>query len=76
MTVNDARREYRQFMSRGDVAHAFARGAVACECDPQLLALRWEADRLLVQLRTVEAAAGTRPLNDPARPLVIEVCLN
>jgi hypothetical protein len=39
-----------------------------------LRALRDEADRLLVQLRGLDAPAGERPLNPPERHVSIEVC--
>jgi|BarGraIncu00222A_1022003.scaffolds.fasta_scaffold69816_2 hypothetical protein len=69
MTVTEARRQYNQFMSRMDVAFAFGHGCSIADGDPRLRALRAEADRLLVQLRTVQAAAGQRPLNPAARAL-------
>jgi len=72
MTVTEALREYREYMSRMDVAFAFGHGCSMSGSDPRLRALRAEADRLLVQLRILEAAVGTRPLNTPGRCVKIE----
>jgi hypothetical protein len=74
MTVAEARREYRAFMSRMDVAYAFGHGCSISASHPTLRALRAEADRLLVRLRALEAAAGERPLNVPGRKISIEFC--
>jgi hypothetical protein len=74
MTVAEARREYRRFMSRMDVAFAFGHGCSMSGSHPTLRALRDEADRLLVRLRAMEAAAGERPLNMSGRKLSIEFC--
>jgi hypothetical protein len=74
MTVTEARREYRRFMSRMDVAFAFGHGCSMASSHPVLRALRAEADRLLVQLRALEAAAGERPLNPPGQHVRIEFC--
>jgi hypothetical protein len=72
MTVTEALREYREYMSRMDVAFAFGHGCSMSGSDPRLRALRAEADRLLVQLRILEAAVGTHPLNTPGRCVKIE----
>jgi hypothetical protein len=45
MTVAEARREYRRFMSRMDVAFAFGHGCSMSGSHPTLRALRDEADR-------------------------------
>lgn len=74
MTVAEARREYREFMARMDVAFAFGHGCSISGSHPTLRALRAEADRLLVRLRTLEAAVGARPLNIPGRKISIEFC--
>jgi hypothetical protein len=66
MTVAEARGEYRWFMSRMDVASAFGHGCSIAGSHPVLRRLRDEANRLLVQLRALEVAAGERPLK-PAR---------
>ncbi len=76
MTVAQARREYREFMSRTDVAFAFGHGCSIADSHSRLRALRAEADRLLAQLRTVQAAAGERPLNAPGSTVSIEFCGN
>jgi hypothetical protein len=62
MTVNEAHRQYSSFMSRMDVAFAFGHGCSISGEHPRLRALRAEADRLLVQWRTVQTATGQRPL--------------
>lgn len=72
MTVSEARSEYRQLMSRMDVAFAFGHGYSISGSHPKLCALRAEADRLLAQPRTLEAAAGERALNTPGRKVTIE----
>jgi hypothetical protein len=72
MTVSEARREYREFMSRLDVAYAFGHGCSIDGGHPRLRELRAEADRLLARLRTIEAAAGERPLNPPGHTISIE----
>lgn len=72
MTLTQARREYRQFVSRMDVAFAFGRG---CSVDANHLTLRGlrdKADRLLAQLRTLEAATGKHALGTPGRVVKIE----
>jgi hypothetical protein len=74
MTLAEARREYRRFMSRMDVAFAFGHGCTISGSHPMLRELRTEADRLLVQLRALEAVAGERPLNAPGRKVSIEFC--
>jgi hypothetical protein len=74
MTVAEARGEYRRFMSRMDVAFAFGHGCSIAGSHPVLRGLRDEADRLLVELRALEAAAGERPLNPPGRSVSIEFC--
>ncbi len=74
MTVAEARHEYRGFMSRTDVAFAFGHGCSISGSHPTLRALRAEADRLLLRLRALEAAAGERPLNMPGRKVSIEFC--
>lgn len=74
MTVAEARREYRRFMSRIDVAFAFGHGCSIESSHPVLRTLRAEADRLLVQLRALDAAAGERSLNPPGRHARIELC--
>jgi hypothetical protein len=38
--------------------------------------LRDEADRLLAQLRTLQAVAGERPLNVAGRIVTVEFCGN
>jgi hypothetical protein len=58
MTVAEARRQYREFMSRMDVAFAFGHGCTTDGAHPRLRSLRAEADRLLTQLRTLQALAG------------------
>jgi hypothetical protein len=68
MTVAEAGCEYRAFMSRMDVAFAFGHGCSISDSHPTLRALRVEADRLLVRLRALGAAAGDRPLNMRATP--------
>ena len=65
MTIAEARRQYQEFMSRMDVAFAFGHGCAMDGSHPQLRALRDEADRLLAQLRTLQALGGERPLNAP-----------
>lgn len=60
MTVSEARRQYREFMSRMDVAFAFGHGCSMDGAHPQLVALRREADRLRVQLKVCEIAAERR----------------
>jgi hypothetical protein len=76
MTVAEARRQYQEFMSRLDVAFAFGHGCAMDGAHPRLRALRDEADRLLAQLRTVQALAGERPLNAPGRVVTGEFCGN
>jgi hypothetical protein len=76
MTVAEARRQYREFMSRMDVAFAFGHGCAMDGRHPRLRALRDEADRLLAQLRTLQAVAGERPLNAPGRIVTGEFCGN
>jgi hypothetical protein len=76
MTVDEANRVYRQFMSRMDVAYAFGHGCSIAGSHPTFEALRAEADRLLAQLRTLQAAAGMRPLNQPGRTVTIEIDRN
>jgi hypothetical protein len=76
MTVSEARRQYREFMSRMDVAFAFGHGCAMDGSHPRLRALRDEADRLLAQLRTLQALTGERPLNAPGRVVTGEFCGN
>ena len=76
MTVTEARRQYREFMSRTDVAFAFGHGCAMEGTHPRLRALRDEADRLLAQLRTLQAVAGERSLNAPGRIVTGEFCGN
>ncbi|MGH2914701.1 MAG: hypothetical protein ACRDMX_06915 [Solirubrobacteraceae bacterium] len=76
MTVSEARRQYRDFMSRMDVAFAFGHGCAIEGSHPALTRLRDEADRLLAQMRTLEAFAGDRPLNPPGRSVAIELSGN
>ncbi|HEX4009696.1 MAG TPA: hypothetical protein VHX62_06795 [Solirubrobacteraceae bacterium] len=76
MTVAEARRQYQEFMSRMDVAFAFGHGCAMDGSHPRLRALREEADRLLAQLRTLQAAAGERPLNPPGHSVAIDFCGN
>ena len=61
MTIAEARRQYQEFMSRMDVAFAFGHGCAMDGAHPRLRALRDEADRLLAQLRTLQAAGGRAP---------------
>ena len=76
MTIAEARRQYQQFMSRMDVAFAFGHGCTMDGAHPRLRALREEADRLLAQLHTLQAAAGERPLNAPGVTVTLEFCGN
>jgi hypothetical protein len=76
MTIAEARRQYREFMERTDVASAFGHGSSMPGSHPALQSLRDEADRLLAQLRTLEAIGGERPLNDPWRVVTVEYCDN
>jgi hypothetical protein len=76
MTVTEARRQYQQFMSRMDVAFAFGHGCTIAGAHPRLRALRDEADRLLAQLRTLQALAGERPLNAPGAAVTLDFCGN
>jgi hypothetical protein len=76
MTIAEARRQYQEFMSRMDVAFAFGHGCAIEGAHPRLRALRDEADRLLMQWRALQAAAGERPLNVPGRTVSIEFCGN
>jgi hypothetical protein len=76
MTIAEARRQYQEFMSRMDVAFAFGHGCAMDGSHPRLRALREEADRLLAQLRTLQALAGERPLNAPGRIVTGEFCGN
>ena len=76
MTLAEARRQYQEFMTRMDVAFAFGHGCAMDGSHPRLSALRNEADRLLVQLRTLQALAGERPLNAPGRTITGEYCGN
>jgi hypothetical protein len=76
MTVEEALRAYRQFMSRMDVAFAFGHGCSVGGAHPSLRALRAEADRLLVQLRLAQTLAGERPLGDPAHTVAVDFCGN
>lgn len=62
MTVTEAHRRYSDYMSRMDVAFAFGHGCSIFGGHPELRALRAEADRLLVQWRTVQTAAAQRSL--------------
>jgi hypothetical protein len=62
MTVTEAHRQYSAFMARMDVAFAFGHDCSISGGHPKFRALRAEADRLLVQWRTVQTAAGQRPL--------------
>jgi hypothetical protein len=66
MTLSDARRAYREFMSRPETAFAFGSGCAMDGGHPALRAIRDEADRLLAQVRTLEVASGL-PLNPPGR---------
>lgn len=76
LTIAEARRQYQEFMSRMDVAFAFGHGCSMDGSHPHLRALRAEADRLLAQLRTLQALAGERPLNAPGRVATGEFCAN
>jgi hypothetical protein len=76
VTVDEAHRVYREFMSRMDVAYAFGHGCSISGSHPTFRALRAEADRLLAQLRALQAAAGTRPLNERGRTVTIEINRN
>jgi hypothetical protein len=76
VTIDEANRAYREFMSRMDVAYAFGHGCSISGSHPAFRALRAEADRLLAQLRTLQAAAGVRRLNEPGRTVTIEVNRN
>jgi hypothetical protein len=76
LTIAEARRQYQEFMSRMDVAFAFGHGCTMDGSHPRLRALRAEADRLLTQLRTLQALAGERPLNAPGRVVTGEFCSN
>jgi hypothetical protein len=76
MTIDEADRQYRQFMSRMDVAYAFGHGCSIAASHPVLRGLRAEADRLLTQLRTLQAAAQQRPLNAPGRTVTLEFSRN
>jgi hypothetical protein len=76
MTVSEARRQYQQFMSRMDVAFAFGHGCAMAGSHPRLRALRDEADRLLAQLRTLQALGGERPLNPPEATVTLDFCGN
>jgi hypothetical protein len=76
MTIAEARRQYQEFMSRMDVAFAFGHGCAMDGAHPRLGALRDEADRLLGQLRALQAAAGERPLNAPGHVVAIDFCGN
>lgn len=76
MTIAEARRQYHEFMSRMDVAFAFGHGCSMDGAHPRLRALREEADRLLAQLRTLQALAGERALNAPGRIVTGEFCAN
>jgi hypothetical protein len=76
MTIAEARRQYREFMERMDVAFAFGHGCSISGSHPTLQALRDEADRLLAQLRIVQAISGERPLNAPGHVLTVEYCDN
>jgi hypothetical protein len=76
MTVAEARRQYHEFITRMDVAFAFGQGCSMDGSHPNLHALRAEADRLLAQLRTLQALAGERPLNAPGRVVTVEFCGN
>lgn len=76
MTIAEALSEYQQFMSRMDVAFAFGHGCTMDGAHPRLRALREEADRLLTQLRTLQTAAGERPLNAPDVIVTLEFCGN
>ena len=67
MTLAQAHQEYREFMARMDVAFAFGHGCSIDGGHPRLRALRAEADRLLAQLRTVQALGG-RAAAEPAGP--------
>jgi hypothetical protein len=76
MTIAQALSEYREFMSRMDVAFAFGHGCSMSGSHPRLAALRAEADRLLAQLRTLQAVAGERPLNAPGAKVTLEFSSN
>ena len=76
LTIAEARRQYQEFMSRMDVAFAFGHGCAMGGSHPHLRALRDEADRLLAQLRTLQALGGERPLNAPGRVVGGEFCGN
>lgn len=76
MTIAEARRQYQEFMARMDVAFAFGHGCAMDGAHPRLRALRDEADRLLAQLRALQAVAGERPLNTTGRTVTIEFCAN
>ena len=76
MTIAEARRQYQEFMSRMDVAFAFGHGCAMDGAHPRLRALRDEADRLLAQLRALQAAGGERPLNAPGHVVAIDFCGN
>jgi hypothetical protein len=75
MTLAEARRQYREFMSRMDVAFAFGHGCTMEAGHPRFRALRAEADRLLAQIKALEVAAGGS-LNPPGHRISFPFCAN
>jgi hypothetical protein len=75
MTLSEAKRQYREFMSRLDVAYAFGHGCTMNGGSPSERALRAEADRLLAQLTAVRTASGLA-LNPPGHQVEIEISRN
>jgi hypothetical protein len=73
VTLSEAERQYREFMSRLDVAYAFGHGCAMNGGSASERALRADADRLLTQLTVARAASG-RPLN--ARGHGVEVAIS
>ena len=76
MTLTEARRQYRDFMGRMDVAFAFGHGCSMDGSHPRLVALRAQADNLLGRVRTLEHLAGERPVNQPGACVTIDACSN
>jgi hypothetical protein len=75
MTLSEAERQYREFMSRLDVAYAFGHGCTMNGGSASERALRAEADRLLAHLTAARAASG-RPLNPSGHRVVVEISRN
>ena len=75
MTLSEAERQYREFMSRLDVAYAFGHGCTMNGGSASARALRAEADCLLAQLTAVRAASGTL-LNPPGHRVEVEISRN